>query len=114
MTAIANEAAPAVVTCSTCRACCCKLEVMLMGEDEPPVEFTQQDPWGGWIMKRLDDGWCAALDRKTMLCTIYEQRPTICRDYEAGDTDCLEQRLQLVTQKVTQPVIKLHESRKQQ
>lgn len=69
-----------------------------MGEDEPPLEFTQQDAWGGWVMKRLEDGWCAALDRKTMLCTIYEQRPTICRDYEAGDTDCLEQRLQLTIQ----------------
>ena len=40
------------ITCATCRACCCKLEVMLMGEDEPPVEYTEQDPWGGWIMLR--------------------------------------------------------------
>ncbi len=106
MTAIANEADSATITCSTCRACCCKLEVMLMGEDEPPVEFTRQDQWGGWVMTRLEDGWCAALDRKTMLCAIYERRPTICREYEAGDTDCMEQRLQLV--------IQLPKSRKQQ
>lgn len=84
------------ITCASCRACCCRLEVMLMGEDEPPPAFTMQDPWGGWIMKRLEDGWCAALDRNTLLCTIYAVRPTICRDYAAGDTDCLEQRLQLV------------------
>ena len=63
-----------------------------MGDDEPPDEFTVQDQWGGWVMKRLGDGWCAALDRKTMLCTIYAARPMICRDYEAGDTDCLDQR----------------------
>ena len=69
---------------------------MLMGEDDIPVKFTQQDQWEGWVMRRLSDGWCAALDRKTMLCTIYEQRPIICREYEAGDSDCLEQRLQLV------------------
>ena len=81
------------VTCATCRACCCKLEVMLLGgDDEVPEALTRQDPWGGWIMHRLEDGWCAALDRRTRLCTIYEQRPFICRDYQAGDYDCLEQR----------------------
>lgn len=64
-----------------------------MGDDEPPVELTEQDSWGGWVMKRLDDGWCAALDRKTLLCTIYTQRPGICADYQAGEPDCLEQRI---------------------
>lgn len=43
-------------------------------------------------MRRLADGWCAALDRNTMRCTIYEQRPDICRDYEMGDNACLEER----------------------
>ncbi|MFA6061017.1 MAG: YkgJ family cysteine cluster protein [Gallionella sp.] len=80
------------VTCATCRACCCRLEVMLMGDDEPPAELTEQDEWGGWVMSRLDDGWCAALNRSNMLCTIYAQRPMICRDYQAGDDDCMNQR----------------------
>lgn len=69
---------------------------MLMGDDEPPSKFTTQDQWGGWVMHRLDDGWCAALDRATMLCTIYERRPFICREYQAGDSDCLSQREQLL------------------
>jgi len=64
----------------------------LIGDDGVPPEFTAQNHWGGWVMHRLDDGWCAALDRRTMLCTIYENRPDICRDYQAGDSDCLEQR----------------------
>jgi uncharacterized protein len=85
------------ISCATCKACCCRLEVMLMGDDDIPVELTQQDRWGGWVMLRLDDGWCAALDRSTMLCTIYQRRPAICRDYQAGDSDCLEERLQLCT-----------------
>jgi Fe-S-cluster containining protein len=85
----------AAVTCATCKACCCRLEVMLMGEDDIPAELTEQDRWGGWVMARLDDGWCAALDRTTMLCTIYQRRPTICRDYQAGDSDCLVERQQL-------------------
>ncbi len=80
------------ISCATCAACCCKLEVMLMGDDDIPTRSTVRDPWGGWVMRRLDDGWCAALDRATMKCTIYERRPTICRDYLMGDDDCVEQR----------------------
>ena len=87
-----TDTAVVEITCSTCRACCCRLEVMLMGDDQPPEHLTAEDDWGGWVMRRLDDGWCAALDRDTMRCTIYARRPTICRDYQAGDPDCLEQR----------------------
>ena len=92
---LTNNRDPAI-SCSDCRACCCRLEVMLMGDDENvPAELTIQDQWGGWVMRRLDDGWCAALDRGTMLCNIYEHRPVICRDYQAGESDCLDQRAQL-------------------
>lgn len=83
------------VTCATCEACCCRLEVMLIGDDDVPARFTTEAPWGGWVMRRLDDGWCAALDRATMLCTIYAVRPGICREFQAGDFDCLEQRAHL-------------------
>ena len=80
------------VSCANCRACCCRLEVLLMGDDDVPDHLTREDAWGGWVMDRLDDGWCAALDRRTMACTIYERRPGICRDYEMGGGDCLEER----------------------
>jgi len=80
------------VSCASCQACCCQLEVMLMGGDDIPLKFTQRDQWGGWIMARLDDGWCAALDRNTMLCTIYQRRPMICREFQMGDDDCIEER----------------------
>lgn len=46
-------------------------------------------------MKRDDDGWCCAVDRKTFQCTIYEKRPFLCREYQAGDFDCLNERLKL-------------------
>ncbi|GAO35817.1 Fe-S oxidoreductase [Sulfuricella sp. T08] len=81
-----------VISCTSCKACCCRLEVMLMGDDDIPPELTEQDRWDGWVMARLDDGWCAALDRDTMLCTIYERRPMICHDYQVGDSDCIEER----------------------
>ncbi|WP_035853818.1 YkgJ family cysteine cluster protein [Deefgea rivuli] len=90
------------ISCSSCKACCCQLEVMLIaGDDDVPAEFIEIDAWGGEIMHRLADGWCAALNRSTMLCTIYEQRPWICREYEAGDSDCMEQRKRI-------PLIHIH------
>ena len=63
-----------------------------MGEDDVPRHLTEEDRWGAAVMARLDDGWCAALDRLTMLCTIYERRPAICRDYELGGSDCIAER----------------------
>jgi len=86
---------PVAVTCSNCRACCCKLEVMLLGGDDVPARFMLEDAWGGWIMRRRDDGWCAALDRDTHRCTIYARRPQICRDFATGSDECLTERRQL-------------------
>ena len=63
-----------------------------MGEDDVPRAFTQVDRWGGEVMARLEDGWCAALDRETLRCTIYARRPTICRDFELAGDECLEVR----------------------
>lgn len=39
-------------------------------------------------MSRLDDGWCSALDRSTMMCRIYNNRPLICREFEMGAREC--------------------------
>ncbi|MEH6467951.1 MAG: YkgJ family cysteine cluster protein, partial [Porticoccus sp.] len=69
----------AEVTCKSCDACCCRLEVLLITDTGVPDRFIESDQWGGGRMARLDDGWCAALDRNTMMCTIYENRPLICR-----------------------------------
>ena len=80
------------VSCSNCKACCCRLEVMLITETGVPEEHIIRDSWGGEVMKRLDDGWCSALDRKTMLCSIYENRPWICREFEMGSFECKTER----------------------
>ncbi|MEE5081807.1 YkgJ family cysteine cluster protein [Pseudomonas alliivorans] len=85
------------VTCSTCAACCCQLEVMLITDTGVPERYIDTDDWGGEVMLRLDDGWCAALDRNTMMCTIYEKRPLICREFEAGAEDCLNERKGIAT-----------------
>jgi Fe-S-cluster containining protein len=80
------------VTCKSCDACCCRLEVLLITDTGVPDHFIESDQWGGGRMARLDDGWCAALDRKTMMCTIYENRPLICREFEMGEYECLAER----------------------
>ncbi|MBA1265185.1 YkgJ family cysteine cluster protein [Stutzerimonas stutzeri] len=80
------------LSCSTCAACCCRLEVMLISDTGVPQRFIDVDAWGGQVMRRLDDGWCAALDRDSMRCTIYERRPLICREFELGSEDCLDER----------------------
>ena len=80
------------VNCSNCRACCCRLEVMIITDTGVPDQYIEVDAWGGEVMARLEDGWCAALDRETMLCTIYDNRPWVCREFEMGSDDCIEQR----------------------
>lgn len=80
------------VSCAKCEAICCRLEVILMGDDSVPAHLSIEDTWGGEVMRRLDDGWCAALDRNTMMCTIYERRPLVCGEYEMGGLACVEER----------------------
>jgi Fe-S-cluster containining protein len=88
----APDAIDAAITCASCKANCCRLEVMILGDDDVPPEFTEEDRWGGFVMARSGDGWCAALDRHTMLCGIYERRPTVCRDFQLGGSDCIAER----------------------
>ena len=81
-----------VITCSNCDACCCRLEVMVLTDTGVPDQFISVDDWGSETMLRLDDGWCAALDRDTLMCSIYENRPLICREFEMGSYECITER----------------------
>lgn len=87
-----NEEPATVVTCASCQACCCRLEVLIISDTGVPERYITQDKWGGETLLRLEDGWCAALDRETFLCTIYEQRPWICREFEMGSYECRDER----------------------
>jgi|TARA_B110000483_G_scaffold242295_2_gene327652 Fe-S-cluster containining protein len=80
------------ISCSSCPAKCCKLEVLLISDTGVPERFIQTDSWGAETMTRLDDGWCAALSRETQLCTIYEHRPIICREFQMGSKECIFER----------------------
>ena len=72
------------VSCQNCEACCCRLEVMLFTDTGVPDRYIEEREGEVPVMHRLEDGWCAALDRNTMMCRIYEVRPLICREFEMG------------------------------
>lgn len=80
------------ISCERCRAVCCRLQVLLIGDSAVPPSMEAQSDWGGAVMRREADGWCTALDRRSMRCTIYAQRPQVCRDYEMGGSECVEER----------------------
>jgi uncharacterized protein len=84
--------ADAAITCDACQACCCQLPVLLLPGDDPPDHFIDIDERGSPIMGKDDDGWCVALDRDTMRCTIYARRPWVCRAFEMAGSDCHDVR----------------------
>lgn len=92
MTIVVPTSPDSEVTCLNCDACCCQLEVLLLTDTGVPERFIETDEWGGRSMERLADGWCSALDRNTMMCTIYEKRPWVCREFEMGDYECITER----------------------
>lgn len=61
---------------------------MIISDTNVPLQHIYIDEYGGQSMRRLQDGWCSALDRDTLLCSIYENRPWICREFEMGSYEC--------------------------
>jgi Fe-S-cluster containining protein len=80
------------VSCSNCQACCCQLEVRIVTDTGVPFQYIEFDKWGSEVMKRADDGWCQALDRNTLMCRIYENRPLTCREFEMASDECIVER----------------------
>ncbi|GIU11763.1 zinc/iron-chelating domain-containing protein [Shewanella sp. c952] len=65
---------------------------MIITDTGVPETYIATDEWGAETMLRLEDGWCAALDRETLMCSIYENRPWICREFEMGSYECRVER----------------------
>jgi len=89
-----TEAIDPTIRCTACEAVCCRLVVVLMPEDDVPTGFREHDRAGLEVMAKGEDGWCAALNAKTMRCGIYAQRPTVCRDFNMGGRACKTERLE--------------------
>ncbi|MFC6841719.1 YkgJ family cysteine cluster protein [Xanthomonas theicola] len=88
----ARAAAEKNVACDRCDAICCRLTVLLMPEDEVPDHLTERTAEGLHVMARDEDGWCVAVDSKRMCCSIYAQRPAICRKFTMAGPYCRDIR----------------------
>jgi uncharacterized protein len=93
------------VQCSACEAVCCRLTVVLMPDDHVPEWLVHRDEHGLETLAKGEDGWCAAIDEKRMCCSIYEDRPAICRKYAMGSPSCRDERKKWYGQAVPTPLV---------
>lgn len=81
------------VCCQRCDAVCCRQTVLVMPEDtEVPRHMIAHTAHGLAVMAHDEDGWCVAVDPTRMNCTIYAQRPGVCRAFQMGSRDCRDVR----------------------
>ncbi|HPN79457.1 YkgJ family cysteine cluster protein [Dokdonella sp.] len=80
------------VSCSSCEAVCCRLTVVLEASDEVPEHLVAHGENGVDTMAHDKDGWCSALDRSRQCCSIYGQRPSVCRRFAMGGGYCRLER----------------------
>jgi len=57
------------------------------GVDFVPEEWVVEYE-GGRFMDQRGDGACVALDPVSRRCTIYEDRPAVCRQFDRGSALC--------------------------
>ena len=80
----------AVIDCrgriQECRAVCCTLTFALTRDEvsKGNIKHNQERPF---FISRNTDGYCTHLDRSSMECTVWNDRPLRCRRY-----DCREDR----------------------
>lgn len=86
------SAARPAADCAHCDAVCCRLTVVLMPQDDVPARFTTVTDHGLTVMARDAEGWCTAIDSARMCCSIYEQRPQVCRKFVMNGPYCREVR----------------------
>lgn len=105
-----------VDSCKSCHSNCCSLEVDLTKSDYDKLKllgksfhatkrsdlFIRENPqytdkigyldemYGHTfaVINQGEDGYCNFLDRRTRLCTIYNNRPSICRDFQFNNSLC--------------------------
>ena len=67
-----------------CKARCCTLTVYCSAQDldERVVQWDYGRPYQ---IRKRDDGYCAHSEPASLRCTIYRQRPAVCRTYDCRD-----------------------------
>jgi Fe-S-cluster containining protein len=83
------------IKCETCGACCInKFDskwVEVSNEDSFYInkEYLQEGDILPFAMKQDEKGRCVCLDKNNR-CSIYENRPKICRTVQMGDEICIK------------------------
>jgi len=80
----------AVVDCrerlSECRARCCTYHFALTKEEVEGGRI-RHNPKRPFFIARERDGYCPHLDRRTLLCRVWDDRPLRCRRYDCRRDD---------------------------
>ncbi len=75
---------PAFVDCEArmpvCKAVCCRLKFPLSAAEVERADV-RWDIGHPYLIRHESDGYCSHNDRATHGCTVYDQRPTVCRTY---------------------------------
>jgi Fe-S-cluster containining protein len=68
-----------------CQAQCCALIGTVIYEHEieanPHLPYELDKERECYVLERGSDGFCRCLDRRTRLCTVYEDRPETCKQF---------------------------------
>jgi len=64
-----------------CKAICCS-SVFALTKKEVEKGIIKWNPKRPYFIARDEDGYCPHLDRKSLLCKIWEDRPERCRKYD--------------------------------
>ncbi len=102
---VVTDAAEAVPDCETCGVCCAFALVVPAGKNESekipayleiyPDDAPDQPPILRIMPRDAENGHCVNLGGelgKRVGCSVYDVRPTACRDFEAGSDRCREYR----------------------
>lgn len=65
----------------TCKAACCRLHFALTKEEVKRGRI-RHDLSKPFFIARDEDGYCPHLDRTSLKCTVWEDRPVRCRNYD--------------------------------
>lgn len=84
--------------CLACAACCRNWRIPVVESDfeqhGTPRDLVKPDPLHPReYLMRMRPGFaivCAALDVQTNKCTIYANRPTVCRQFERASRSCFD------------------------